>query len=418
MTPLLVTQPRDPARPLRVAVVGAGIAGLGAAYVASRLHRVDLFERERRAGGHANTFVHEGLALDTGFLVYNERTYPLLCRLFDELGVGSIESEMSFSVSCAACGLEYSGQRPFAERRNLGSVAFYGLLREIARWMRTARRSLHEPEWEHRSLGEYLDHRGYSERFRRHFFVPLTAALWSTAPGRALEFPAAAAIRFFDNHSMLGVGRFRWRTVAGGSRTYVDAVVSRLGGGVRLGEGVRSVRRVADGVELRTADGTVRRYDEVVLATHADDALALLEDPSGEERRALGGFEYSVNETVLHTDASFLPRARRARASWNYRTGDDGRATVTYHLNSLQRLDADRDYCVTLNQEVPDRHVIASFAYAHPLYTVRTLAAQAALARLSGQRRTHFAGAHLGNGFHEDGLASGVRAAEALGVRW
>lgn len=246
--------------------------------------------------------------------------------------------------------------------------------------------------------------------------MPLTSALWSTAPGRALEFPAAYAIRFFDNHGMLGFGRFRWRTVTGGSRRYVDAIAARLGDRLRLGQGVRSVRRSNDFVELRVADA-VERFDRVVMATHADQALGLLEDPTPEERRVLGAFAYTTNEAVLHTDASFLPRTRAARASWNYRLGDDGRATVTYHLNRLQALDAQRDYCLTLNEQVPEEHVLQRFIYEHPLYTVGTLRAQAELPRLAGGR-THYAGAHFGNGFHEDGLASGIAVARALGVEW
>jgi uncharacterized protein len=402
---------------VQIAIVGGGIAGLGAAYVLSRAHEVELFEREGSAGGHANTVVFDRIPLDTGFLVHNTPNYPLLCRLFSELGVRTHDSEMSFSVSCRGCGLEYSGRRPFAQPWNAASPRFHVLLWEIGRWLRTARRSLDEADYERASLGDYLDARGYSRRFRSHFLVPLTSALWSTAPGRALEFPAAYAIRFFDNHGMLGFGRFRWRTVTGGSREYVEAIGERLGGAVRLGSPVRGIRRDGDGVELRIGD-EVRRFDEVVVATHADDALALLEDPSDEERRALGGFTYTINETVLHTDSSFLPRAPAARASWNYRTGDDGRPTLTYYLNKLQRLEAERDYCVTLNQQVDDEHVLARFAYSHPLYTVGTLRAQDALRRLSGVRRTYWAGAHLGNGFHEDGLASGVAAAAALGVDW
>ncbi len=402
---------------MRIAIVGGGIAGLGAAYVLARGHEVELFEREPRAGGHANTVVHDGLALDTGFLVHNTPNYPLLCRLFAELGVRSHDSEMSFSVSCRDCGLEYSGRRPFAQARNAASPRFHGLLWEIGRWLRTARRSLDEADYESSSLGEYLDERGYSARFRSHFLVPLTAALWSTAPGRALEFPAAHAIRFFENHGMLGLGRFRWRTVTGGSRVYVSAIVDRLGSGVRLDLPVRGIRRDADGVEIRAGSET-RRFDKVVVATHADEALALLEDASREERRALAGFAYTSNDTVLHTDSSLLPAAPAARASWNYRTGDDGRPTLTYYLNKLQGLEADRDYCVTLNQEIAEEHVLARLAYTHPLYTVGTLRAQTELRRLSGERHTLFAGAHLGNGFHEDGLASGVAAASALGVEW
>ena len=396
---------------MRIGIVGSGVSGLGAAYVLARAHDVHVFERDTRAGGHANTVLHDGLALDTGFLVHNTRNYPLFCRLLAELGVSTHESEMSFSVSCSGCGLEYSGKRPFAQPANAARPAFLSLLWEVGRWLRTAR-----PEDESQSLAQYLDAEGYSQGFRRHFLVPLTSALWSTAPGRALEFPAAYAIRFFDNHGMLGFGRFRWRTVTGGSRRYVDAVAARLRDRLHLGADVRSIRRRPDAVELRVGD-RVERFDHVVLATHADEALALLEDPTPDERRILGGFEYTTNEAVLHTDSRLLPRTTRARASWNYRLGDDGRPAITYHLNRLQALDADRDYCVTLNQQVAEEHVLARFVYAHPLYTVATLRAQGELPRLEGGR-THYAGAYFGNGFHEDGLASGVAAARALGVGW
>jgi uncharacterized protein len=396
---------------MRIAIVGGGISGLGAAYLLGRAHDVHVFERDRRPGGHANTVVHDGLPLDTGFLVHNERNYPLLTRLFRELGVATHESDMSFSVSCSGCGLEYSGRRPFAQAANAARPPFLALLWEIGRWLRTA-----QPEDESQSLAEYLDAHGYSQRFRRHFLVPLTSALWSTAPGRALEFPAASAIRFFDNHGMLGFGRFRWRTVTGGSHRYVDAIAGRLGDRLRLGSGVRSVRRAANGVELRIGDA-IERFDRVVLATHADQALALLEDPTPAERRVLGSFEYTTNEAVLHTDSSFLPRTRGARASWNYRLGDDGRPTITYHLNRLQALDADRDYCVTLNQEVAEEHVLERFTYRHPLYTAATVRAQSDLPWL-GDARTSYAGAYFGNGFHEDGLASGVAVARELGVEW
>jgi uncharacterized protein len=396
---------------MRIAIVGSGISGLGAAYALSRVHDVEVFERDSRAGGHANTVVHHGLALDTGFLVHNAGNYPLLTRLFRELGVATHESDMSFSVSCVGCGLEYSGRRPFAQPANAARPPFLSLLWEVGRWLRTA-----QPEDETQSLAEYLDLHGYSQRFRRHFLVPLTSALWSTAPGRALEFPAAYAIRFFDNHGMLGFGRFRWRTVTGGSRRYVDAIATRLGERLRLGQGVNSVRRSNDFVELRIGD-TVERFDRVVFATHADQALELLEDPTPEERRALGGFAYTTNEAILHTDGRFLPRTRAARASWNYRLGDNGRPTITYHLNRLQALDAQRDYCLTLNEHVPEEHVLQRFTYEHPLYTVETLRAQAELPRLAGGR-THYAGAYFGNGFHEDGLASGVAVARALGADW
>lgn len=401
----------------RIAVVGAGISGLGAAHLLSRAYDVELFERDDRAGGHANTVEHDGLALDTGFLVHNVPNYPLLGKLFGELGVRTHESDMSFAVSCAGCGLEWSGRRPFAQRRNLASRRFIALLSEVARWLRTAEASLDRVD-EDESLAQYLDTHGYSERFRNHFLVPLTAALWSTAPGRALEYPAASAIRFFAHHGMLGFKRFRWRTVTGGSRTYVDAITTRLGERAHLGLGVREVWRRADGVELRTDDGELRRFDRVVIAVHADQALALLADPSPAERDALAAFEYTANDATLHTSTALLPRAAAARSSWNYRLNGDGRPTITYWLNRLQGFDSERDYCVTLNAPVPDEHVIARFRYAHPLYTASTPPAQAALASLSGQRNTYYAGAHLGNGFHEAGLASAVAAADALGVSW
>jgi len=339
-------------------------------------------------------------------------------RLLSELGVRTQESDMSFSVGCASCGLEYSGRRPFAQRRNTASPRFGVLLWEIGRWLRTARRSLDEGDYEQHSLEDYLDERGYSGRFRRHFLVPLTSALWSTAPGRALEFPAAYAIRFFDNHGMLGLRRFSWRTVSGGADTYVRALSDRLGSSLRIGLGARSLRRDAGGVELTTDDGERQRFDKVVVATHADQALALLEDPSDDETRLLGSFGYTRNDAVLHTDQRLLPRALSARAAWNFRLGDDSRPTVTYSLNRLQSLPGETEYCVTLNEAVDDEHVIRRLVYEHPLYTVESLRAQRELPSLSGPRHTFYAGAHHGNGFHEDGLASGVRAAAELGTTW
>ena len=247
--------------------------------------------------------------------------------------------------------------------------------------------------------------------------MPLTSALWSAAPTRSLEMPAAYAIRFFDNHGMLGLRRHRWRTVEGGAQTYVQALLHQLPF-VRAGLPVRAIRRCEDGVVLRTDDDATHSFDRVVVATHADEALALLEDPSPDERVVLGAFGYTTNDAVLHTDTSLLPRSRTAHASWNYRVDGDERATVTYYLNRLQRLDAERDYLVTLNQPVADEHALARFVYTHPRFDVEAIRAQRRLGELSGQRRTEFAGAYFGNGFHEDGLAAGVRAAAALGARW
>lgn len=400
------------------------MSGLGAAYLLARAHEVEIFERDPRPGGHVHTISHDGLQLDTGFIVFNERNYPRLIRLLSELGVRSQPSEMSFSVGCDRCSLEWSGRRPFAQPLNAASPRFLAFLAEVSRWLRTARRALEDGSYGDRTLLDFITERGYSRRFRDHFLVPLTSALWSTAPERALEFPAGYAIRFFHQHGMLGFGRFNWRTVSGGSRAYVAALCERLRGHVHVGLGVRELRRSLDGVVLRTDDGEERRFDKVVVASHADQALRMLGDASDDERRILGAFGYTTNDAVLHCDPSLLPRRRSARASWNFARGDcgvsNGRPTITYYLNRLQQLEAERDYCVTLNRsdEIAPETVIARMTYEHPVYTLESLAAQQALRDLSGPRHTVYAGAHHGNGFHEDGLASGVRAASILGVEW
>jgi predicted NAD/FAD-binding protein len=409
---------------MRVAVVGTGVAGLGAAFALSRAHEVELFEQDARPGGHTHTIVHRTagreLGLDTGFIVMNERNYPRLVRLFRELGVETQDSEMSFSVSCGRCALEWSGRRPFAQPGTVVRPAHLRMLRDVVRWLRRAQRDVRDDE----TLEQHVARLRDSTDFRNHFLVPLTAAIWSAAPGEALDFPAAYAVRFFENHGMLGFGRFRWKTVAGGTRTYVASVLERIGGTVRLDTPVRSVRRGADGVVVESSDGTPHRFDAAVVATHPDQALRLLADPSDDERRLLGAFRYTANETVLHTDERLLPRTHAARASWNYHLADcrspAERPTMTYYLNRLQALDEPVHYCVTLNRgaEIDESSVIARMVYEHPQYTFESLRAQAELPTLNGVRRTAFCGAYQGFGFHEDGLASGLRAAESLGARW
>ena len=331
---------------MRIAVVGSGISGLGAAHVLSRVHHVEVFEREPRAGGHANTVVHDGLALDTGFLVHNVRNYPLLTRLFREFGIAAHESDMSFSVSCSGCGLEYSGRRPFAQPANATSPRYLALLWEIGRWLRTAR-----PEEESQSLAEYLDLHRYSQRFRHHFLVPLTSALWSTAPERALDFPAAYAIRFFANHGMLGFGRFRWRTVTGGSHRYVDAIAARLGRRLHLGAGVRSIRRSEAFVELRIGDA-IERFDGSLSRRTPTRRCALLEDPTPDERRVLGTVRLHDGTTPSSTPirASCRGPQRHARPGTTATRRTMGARRSPIYLNRLQRLDADEHYCVTLNR--------------------------------------------------------------------
>jgi predicted NAD/FAD-binding protein len=398
---------------MRIAVVGTGIAGLGAAYALSRAHAVELFEKDLYPGGHTNTVVHDGLALDTGFIVHNEPNYPGLVRLFRELGIRTQLSEMSFSVSCARHGLEYAGRRPLGR-------APLRLVGEIVRFLREARGTIERAR--EQTLGAYVAEHGYSAQFRDHFLVPLTAAIWSSGTGAALDFPAAHALGFFDNHGMLGFRRRRWYTVVGGSRAYVQALLERSRATVHLGLPVRAVARDEDGVELRTADDEVRRFDGVILAVHGDQALPLLADASVDERRVLSVFRSTASETVLHSDERLLPRPG-ARASWNYRLADcgstNGHPTITYYLNKLQRLETDEHYCVTLNRtdEIAENRVICRISYEHPLYTFESLRAQAELPSLN-RGRTAFAGAWQGFGFHEDGLASGLRAAAAFGTEW
>ena len=396
---------------MTIAIIGTGIAGLGAAHALSTVHDVELYEASPTPGGHANTVSHAGLALDTGFLVHNEANYPNLTRLFRELGVRTQASEMSFSMSCG-CGLAWSSRRPWR--------AGPSLLREILRFLRTAG----DADADGKTFDRFLLDEGYSDSFRWHYLVPMTAALWSTAPGDALEFPASAGIDFFRNHSMLGLRRHRWRTVSGGSRTYVDALVDRLGAPLSVDAPVRSVARTTDGVEIRRADDSVRRVDGVVIATSAPRALALLEDPSPDEREMLSAFETTANETVLHTDPRFVPSRRSDRSSWNYQSPGCGvlaeRPSLTYSLNRLQKLETETEYCVTLNRtdEIDEASVIRVIDYEHPRTTFASLAAAEKARSFGVARSTAFAGAWQGNGFHEDGLASGLRAAAAFGARW
>lgn len=412
---------------MKIAIVGSGIAGLGAAYLLARKHDVALFERDERLGGHTNTVSVDGgdgaLALDTGFLVHNEQSYPRLIRLFRELGVATQPSDMSFSVSCAGCGLEYSGRRPFAQRSNLWRPRFYALLYNIVDFLRTAQKSLREGDLAGRTLDQYVVQRRYSKSFRNHFLVPLTASLWSTAPSTAGAFPIEHAVRFFDHHGMLGFRRLEWRTVTGGSRTYVDRIATQLGERIRRGTPVRSIARAGRAVTVRVAEGD-ERFDAVVIATHADDALGLLERPTELEAEILGGFPFTRNDAVLHHDARFLPVRKAARASWNYHLSacdaEHSEPTLTYSLNRLQRLDESREYCVTLNRssEIDPDTIHEEIVYHHPMYTVDGVAHQARIAEIQGTARTYYCGAWQGFGFHEDGLRSAVDVAERLGVDW
>jgi predicted NAD/FAD-binding protein len=412
-------------------VVGSGISGLTAAYVLQQRYDVTLYESASRLGGHTDT--HDVLTpdagtvpIDTGFIVHNQRTYPLLRRLFSELNVVTRPTEMSMSVHCEGCGLEYAGAKGvggvFAQPSSLTSPAFLGLLAQVRRFHRHARNFIDLGN-DAISLKEFLARGGYSDYFSQHFVVPLVSCVWSVAPGAALQYPARYLFAFLENHGLLSVsGSPTWRTVVGGARTYVDLVAKDLSA-IATSTPVRAVITGAEGVEVRTDDDEGVVFDRVVMATHADTSLALLAHPSSLQRSVLSAFEYSRNDTWLHTDAALLPKARRARAAWNFLLPSCSDVTehvvVSYDMNRLQGLASARHHIVTLNatSRVDPDKIVARMTYEHPIYTKDSLSAQRQLSQLNDSRLA-FAGAYHGWGFHEDGCRSGITAAESLGVRW
>lgn len=416
----------------KIAVVGSGISGLSAAWLLSERHEVSLFESAGRIGGHSNTVVVDcpdgRVAVDTGFIVYNEATYPNLTALFALLGVPTHPSEMSFAVSMDGGHLEYSGgtlSGLFAQKRNLLRPRFWSMLRDLLRFYRSAPASLTLLDHPDLTLGEYLDANGYGEPFRDDHLLPMAAAIWSAPPGKLRDYPAAAFTRFNENHGLLRLrNRPIWRSVVGGSRVYVDRLAGRLSERMRLSTAVTRVRRDGRGVTLDCADGTSARFDHVVIAVHPDQALAMLDKPTSAERTLLGAIRYNRSTAVLHTDQAFMPRRRAAWSSWNYigQSGCGGQSeiSVTYWMNRLQQLPTTTQIFVTLN---PDRDIGAGMQlhreiYEHPLFDPAAMSAQRQLWSLQGKLRTWYCGAWFGAGFHEDGLQSGLAVAEALaGVR-
>ena len=414
----------------RVAVVGSGVAGLTAAYVFAKTDHVTLVEADDRLGGHADTHEVDGLSIDTGFIVHNERTYPVLLRLFAELGVETQESEMSMSISDDDTGLEWAGalgrRGVIPTAGHLAKPRYLRMLLEIPRFHRRARAVLAadssatngaEP-----TLREFLREGRFTAYFTRHFMEPVVAAVWSCDPEVSLDYPARYLFSFLEHHGMLAVyGSPSWRTVTGGSHSYVRPLAAHLDE-VRLGTKVTSVLEAADGVEITDGNGEVTTYDAVVIATHPGQALAMLAEPTPEQREVLGSMPYSPNTALLHTDTSLLPRTRNTWASWNFRRpaeATSGQVTVTYDLTRLQRLDTDTHYLVTLGGEhlVDPATVIDRMEYEHPLYNPTSVAAQARLVDIE-TNRVAFAGAYHGWGFHEDGARSGLQAAERLGGTW
>ncbi|WP_343615494.1 NAD(P)/FAD-dependent oxidoreductase [Novosphingobium sp.] len=408
-------------RTLEIAIVGSGISGLSAAWLLSQRHRVTLFEAEGRIGGHSHTVMVGDTPVDTGFIVYNEQTYPNLTALFAHLEVPTQPAEMSFAVSLDDGRLEYAGTDLgglFAQKRNLVSPRFWSMLRDLERFYRCAPRDL--PLLGDKPLGAYLDLLGCGAAFREDHLYPMAAAIWST-PVRDIPYhPAAAFIRFCENHGLLKLGRRpQWRTVTGGSRAYVQRLTASFADRIVTGRPVRRIRRSDDGVHLHLDDGE-RHFDHVVIATHADQALALLADPDGAERRSLGAFGYRSNEAVLHADPRVMPRRRRGWSSWNYASqtrGSDPDLSVTYWMNRLQGLPEDALLFVTLNPLIePDPALVhRREIYHHPIFNAAAGRAQQDLWSLQGARNTWFAGAYFGAGFHEDGLQAGLAVAEQLG---
>jgi predicted NAD/FAD-binding protein len=405
---------------VRIAIVGAGIAGNVAARELHRDHEVTVFEAGHHVGGHTHTHDVElhgrRWQVDTGFIVFNDRTYPNFIALLDELGVPSQESSMSFSVRDEAADLEYNGtslNALFAQRRNLLRPSFLGMVRDILRFNREAPLLLEEAGGE-LPLAELLERGHYGRAFVDHYVVPMGAAIWSTDPASMLRFPARFFVRFLHNHGMLTVNdRPTWRTVRGGSARYVEKLTAPFRDRIHLGTPVEQVRRIPGGVLVRPRGHEARRYDAVFLACHSDQALALLADPSDAEREVLGAIPYQANEAVLHTDARLLPRRRLAWAAWNYHVRPDGGpVALTYNMNVLQRLDAPTPFLVTLNHTdaiAPER-IIRCVTYHHPLYTPASVAAQARHREIDGAHATYYCGAWLRNGFHEDGVASALAA--------
>ncbi len=413
----------------KVAVVGSGVSGMSAAWLLSQTGEVTVYERAGRLGGHTNTVRVEWpeggtTAVDTGFIVYNEANYPNLTALFSHFGVATQTAEMDFAVSLDGGALEYGSATPtamFAQKRNIVRPRFWAMLRDLVRFYRQAPVDEALRTEALVSIGDYLKSGGYCSAFLDDHLFPQAAAIWSASVGSIRDYPAAALVRFFENHGLLKLaGRPQWRTVTGGSAAYVEKLTAAYADKVRLNAGARRIRRLPGaGVQIEDETGHTERFDKVLIAAHADQALAMLDQPTEAERRLLGAFRYAPNTAVLHTDTALMPRRRAAWSSWNYlgRRGDQTGRCVTYWMNRLQSLKTPQPLFVTLNPHIePDpAKILHAEAYEHPMFDAAAIGAQRELWSLQGQGGVWFCGAHFGSGFHEDGLQSGLAAAEAMG---
>ncbi|MGZ0782385.1 NAD(P)/FAD-dependent oxidoreductase [Pseudomonas saponiphila] len=412
---------------MKIAIIGSGIAGLTCAYVLNRRHDIRVFEAGSWIGGHTHTVEvsHNGetQSVDTGFIVFNDWTYPNFIRLLGQIGVKFKPTEMSFSVCDPVSGLEYNGNNLnslFAQRRNLLSPGFWGMLRDILRFNKAALLDLQQQRIAaDTTLGDYLQKRGYGERFIQHYIVPMGSAIWSMSRVQMLGFPLQFFVRFFKNHGLLSVNnRPQWCVIEGGSSRYIEPLTASFRQHIRLDCPVQRVERDESGVLIHSAAGS-ERFDKVVFACHSDQALQLLASPSRAEREILQALPYADNDVVLHTDTRLLPRRRLAWASWNYRldASGDKAAAVTYDMNILQGLKSDTTFCVSLNQTavIDPTQILARFTYAHPQYSIEAVAAQARWSELQGAQHSFYCGAYWANGFHEDGVVSALRVAQAFG---
>lgn len=409
-----------------IAVIGSGIAGMSAAWLLSQRHDVTMYEKANRLGGHSNTVIVPtslgATPVDTGFIVYNDVTYPNLVALFDHLGVPTKRSDMSFGVSLNGGRTEYSsvGASAFlCGGRNLISPRFWSMTFDLLRFYQNAPLELIRARDDLISLGEYLERRSYGDAFKRDHLLPQAAAIWSASMAEIHHYPACAFVRFFENHGLLKLkGRPQWSTVEGGSRAYVAKLTAPCSNRARLNCGAVSVRRDASGAWVRDAQGQAQRYDNIIIATHADGALAMLDDPTPQECALLGAFRYGKNRAVLHTDEALMPRRKPLWASWNY-VGDnpDGGCIVSYWMNKLQRINSREQLFLTLNpRTMPrDESILYETSYDHPLFDAAAIRAQEQIWSLQGVNNTWFCGAHFGAGFHEDGLQAGLAVAEQLG---
>lgn len=418
---------------MKIAIVGSGISGLGAAYLLNQSHDVTVFEKNDYVGGHSHTVdvIHRGqeLAVDTGFIVYNEFNYPHLTALFRHLGVKTEASNMSFAVSTGSGAFEWSGgtfQQIFAQKRNLFSPTFLWMLNDILRFNRVCVEDFRSGATDGLSLGAYLDKRRFSSGFRNGYLLPMGAAIWSMPTQDVLDFPAASFIAFFDNHRLVSTDRHHWRTVTGGSREYVKKLTASFGNSIKKSNAAVSVERHAEGVTVTDAQGHRQQFDQVIMATHSDEALALLAQPTEQERSVLGNIRYEPNRAILHCDPSLMPTRAPVWSSWNYVCqnpdkgvgNNDDAVSITYWMNRLQNIDQDYPLFVSLNpaREPAKDTIFAEFSYDHPQYDEKALRAQKKRDIIQGHNRTWFCGAYWGYGFHEDGLRSGIDVATALGA--